>query len=140
VPRAMLRWSVSSESDLARVKTRTHTLTSSDRVRLSVTPMDEQRRHPTSPVRRFDHVGSTVADLDAVTGFFVGPGFETEGRTVLKGELLDTVLGMPHSRTELVMLRSPVGGTGLELARFIRPDHEPGSPGAMGQPTGGWAA
>ena len=33
-----------------------------------------------SPVRHFDHVGITVADLDAVTGFFVGLGFETEGR------------------------------------------------------------
>jgi hypothetical protein len=26
-----------------------------------------------SHVRRFDHVGLTVADLDVVTAFFVGP-------------------------------------------------------------------
>ena len=38
-----------------------------------------------SPIRGFDHVGITVADLDTVTGFFVGLGFETEGRTVLEG-------------------------------------------------------
>ncbi len=25
-----------------------------------------------SPIRRFDHVGITVADLDTVTAFFVG--------------------------------------------------------------------
>jgi catechol 2,3-dioxygenase-like lactoylglutathione lyase family enzyme len=25
-----------------------------------------------SPIRRFDHVGITVADLDKVTAFFVG--------------------------------------------------------------------
>ena len=25
-----------------------------------------------SPIRRFDHIGITVADLDTVTGFFVG--------------------------------------------------------------------
>ena len=37
-----------------------------------------------SPIRHFDHVGITVADLDTVTGFFVGLGFETEGRTVLE--------------------------------------------------------
>ena len=89
-----------------------------------------------SPIRRFDHVGITVADLDMVTGFFVGLGFETEGRTVLEGEFLDTVIGMPGSRTELVMLRAPDGGTGLELARFLRPDHEPGSPDAMANQLG----
>ena len=84
-----------------------------------------------SQVRRFDHVGITVADLDAVTEFFVWLGLEVEGRTFLEGEFLDTVIGMPNSRTEIVMLRPPDGGTGLELSSFIRPDHEPGSPDPM---------
>jgi catechol 2,3-dioxygenase-like lactoylglutathione lyase family enzyme len=84
-----------------------------------------------SPIRHFDHVGITVGDLDTVTAFFVGLGFETEGRTVLEGEFLDTVTGIPDSRTEMVMLRPPGGGTGLELSRFIRPDHQPGSPDPM---------
>jgi catechol 2,3-dioxygenase-like lactoylglutathione lyase family enzyme len=84
-----------------------------------------------SPIRRFDHVGITVEDLDKVTAFFVGLGFETEGRTVLEGEFLDTVIGIPDSRTEMVVLRPPDGGTGLELASFIRPKNEPGSPHAM---------
>jgi catechol 2,3-dioxygenase-like lactoylglutathione lyase family enzyme len=84
-----------------------------------------------SPIRRFDHVGITVGDLDTVTDFFVGLGFEIEGRTVLEGEFLDTVIGMPDSRTEVVVLRPPDGGTGLELSSFIRPHHEPGSPDPM---------
>ncbi len=84
-----------------------------------------------SPIRRFDHVGITVRDLDTVTDFFVQLGFETEGRTVLEGEFLDTVVGIPHCRTEIVVLRPPGGGTGLELSRFIRPNHEPGSPDPM---------
>ena len=84
-----------------------------------------------SPIRHFDHVGITVRDLDTVTAFFVGLGFETEGRTVLEGEFLDTVIGIPNSSTEIVMLRPPDGGTGLELSSFIRPDHEPGSPDPM---------
>jgi catechol 2,3-dioxygenase-like lactoylglutathione lyase family enzyme len=84
-----------------------------------------------SPIRRFDHVGITVRDLDTVTDFFVELGFETEGRTVLEGEFLDTVVGIPHCRTEVVMLRPPGGGTGLELSRFLNPDHEPGSPDPM---------
>jgi catechol 2,3-dioxygenase-like lactoylglutathione lyase family enzyme len=84
-----------------------------------------------SPIRRFDHVGITVEDLDAVTDFFVGLGFEVEGRTFLEGEFLDTVVGMPHCRTEMVVLRPPGGGTGLELSRFLRPGNVPGSPDPM---------
>jgi catechol 2,3-dioxygenase-like lactoylglutathione lyase family enzyme len=84
-----------------------------------------------SPIRHFDHVGITVKDLDTVTAFFAGLGLETEGRTVLQGEFLDTVTGIADSRTEIVMLRLPGGGTGLELSRFIRPGYEPGSPDPM---------
>ncbi len=82
-------------------------------------------------VRRFDHVGITVADLDTVTAFFVGLGLEVEGRMFVEGEFLDTVIGILDARTEIVMLRTPDGGTGLELSSFVRPDHEPGSPAAM---------
>jgi catechol 2,3-dioxygenase-like lactoylglutathione lyase family enzyme len=54
-------------------------------------------------IRRFDHVGITVADLDTVSAFFVELGLEIEGRTFLEGEFLDTVIGIPDSRTEIVM-------------------------------------
>lgn len=82
-------------------------------------------------VKRFDHVGITVADLDRATEFFVALGLEIEGRTFVEGEFLDTVIGIPNARTEIVMLRPPGGGAGLELSRFVRPDQEPGSPTAM---------
>src|SRR5205807_10265161 len=85
---------------------------------------------------RFDHVGMTVADLETATAFFVGLGFETEGRMVIEGEFVDTVIGIPNSRSEIVMLRLPDGGTGLELSSFIRPNHEPGSPDAMANELG----
>ena len=89
-----------------------------------------------SRIRRFDHVCITVADLDTVTAFFVGLGFETEGRTVVEGEFVDTVIGIPNSRAEIVMLRPPGGGTGLELSSFIRPKHKPGSPDAKANELG----
>jgi len=89
-----------------------------------------------SPIRRFDHVGITVKNLDAVTAFFVGLGFEVEGRMLMEGEFVDTVIGMPNSISEIVMLRPPGGGTGLELSSFIRPNHEPGSPNAMSNELG----
>jgi catechol 2,3-dioxygenase-like lactoylglutathione lyase family enzyme len=92
---------------------------------------------PMSAVRRFDHVGITVADLDTVTAFFVGLGLEVEDtRMFVEGDFLDTVIGIPDSRTEIVMLRPPDGGTRLELSSFVRPDHEPGSPAAMANELG----
>jgi catechol 2,3-dioxygenase-like lactoylglutathione lyase family enzyme len=84
-----------------------------------------------SRIKRFDHVGITVADLDAVAAFFVGLGFEVEGRADMEGEFVDTVIGIPNSRSEVVTLRLPDGGTALELSSFIQPNHEPGSPDAM---------
>src|SRR5262245_14878680 len=81
-----------------------------------------------SPVKGFDHVGIIVADLDAVAAFFTGLGFELEGRTVVEGEFIDTVIGIPDARSEIVMLRPPGGGTGLELSSFERPQPLPGSP------------
>ena len=54
----------------------------------------------------------------------------------MEGEFVDTVIGIPNSRSEIVMLRPPDGGTGLELSSFIRPNHEPGSPDAMSNELG----
>lgn len=84
-----------------------------------------------SYVRRFDHVGITVADLDKAIAFFVSLGLEVEGRMFMEGEFVDTVIGIPDSLSEIVMLRPPDGGAGLELSSFIRPDHQPGTPAAM---------
>jgi len=82
-------------------------------------------------IRRFDHVGITVADLDTVAAFFVGLGFRVEGRMFMEGEFVDTVIGIPNSRSEILTLVPPGGGTNLELSSFVSPDHEPGSPEAM---------
>jgi catechol 2,3-dioxygenase-like lactoylglutathione lyase family enzyme len=87
-------------------------------------------------MRGFDHVGITVEDLDSVTAFFVGLGLQVEGRMFVEGEFLDTVCGIADSRTEIVMLRPPGGGTGLELASFASPEHLPGSPNAMANELG----
>ena len=89
-----------------------------------------------SHIRRFDHVGITVADLDTATAFFVGLGLEVEGHAYLEGEFVDTVTGIPGSRSHIAMLRPPGGGAGLELSSFVWPDHEPGSPTAMANELG----
>ena len=87
-------------------------------------------------IRRFDHIGITVADIDAATAFFVALGCEIEGRATVEGEFIDTVIDIPDASTEIVMLRPPGGGTGLELSSFVRPDPEPGSPNAMANELG----
>jgi catechol 2,3-dioxygenase-like lactoylglutathione lyase family enzyme len=87
-------------------------------------------------VRAFDHVGITVADLDTAIDFFVGLGLELEGRMFMEEEFLDTVCGIPDSRTEMAMLRLPEGGTSVELGTFIRPETVPGQPTAMSNVSG----
>ena len=87
-------------------------------------------------IKRFDHIGITVEDLDTAVAFFVDLGLELEGRMVLECEFLDTVIGIPGSRTEIATLRAPDGGTGLELSSFIRPAHGPGAADAMATDVG----
>jgi catechol 2,3-dioxygenase-like lactoylglutathione lyase family enzyme len=87
-------------------------------------------------IKHFDHVGITVTDLDAAVAFFVSLGLDVEGRMFMEGEFVDTVIGIPDSRSEIVMLRPPDGGTGLELSSFTRPDHTPGSPAALSTEVG----
>jgi hypothetical protein len=82
-------------------------------------------------VERFDHIGITVADLDSVPAFFVGLGLEVEGIGSVEGEFVEAVCGLPGAHCEIAMLRPPDGGSRLELARFVTPDHVPGSPTAM---------
>ncbi len=69
-----------------------------------------------SHVQRFDHIGITVADLDAATAFFVGLGLEIEGTGSVEGEFVETVCGIPGAHCEITMLRPPDGGCRLELA------------------------
>jgi catechol 2,3-dioxygenase-like lactoylglutathione lyase family enzyme len=89
-----------------------------------------------SLVRRFDHIGITVSDLDQATAFFVGLGLEVEGTGTVEGEFVETVCGILGARCQIAMLRPPDGGSRLELASFITPDHLPGTPTAMANELG----
>src|SRR5205823_11961937 len=76
-----------------------------------------------SHVRRFDHVGITVADLNTMTAFFIGLGLEVEGtRMFVEGEFLDTVIGIPDSphrdrHAAAARRRYPAGALELRPAR-----------------------
>jgi catechol 2,3-dioxygenase-like lactoylglutathione lyase family enzyme len=92
--------------------------------------------HLVTHVKRFDHIGITVADLEAATAFFVGLGLEVEGTGSVEGEFVETVCGIPGAHCRIVMLRPPDGGSRLELSSFVAPDNVPGSPTAMANETG----
>lgn len=49
---------------------------------------------------------------------------------------MDTVCGIPDSRTEIAMLKSPGDGARLELASFMRSASVPGAPAAMADELG----
>ncbi|MGH8868787.1 MAG: VOC family protein [Actinomycetes bacterium] len=94
-------------------------------------------RSPRRPARTADAVWTTVQAWKVKgCGRRHGLGLEIEGRTFVEGEFIDTVIGIPDSRTEIVMLRPPGGGTRIELASFVKPDHEPGLPTVMANELG----
>jgi catechol 2,3-dioxygenase-like lactoylglutathione lyase family enzyme len=70
---------------------------------------------------RFEHVGVVVDDLDAVTAFFVDLGFESEGRMVVEGEVVDKINGLDGVRAELQMVRTPDRTGRLELVKYHAP-------------------
>ncbi len=86
-------------------------------------------------IKRFDHTGITVTDLDPAIAFFVGLGLEVEGTGSVEGEFVETVCGIPGAHCQIAMLRSPDGAR-LELASFVTPDQTPGSPDAMANEVG----
>ncbi len=86
-------------------------------------------------IKRFDHTGITVADLDAATAFFVGLGLQVEGTGSVAGEFVETVCGIPGAQCRIAMLKSPDGAR-LELASFTTPNQTPGSPQAMANEVG----
>ena len=71
-------------------------------------------------VKRFDHVGITVADLESATAFFVGLGLEVEGTGSVQGEFVETVCGIPGAHCEIAMLR-PRTSAELSMAHGIGP-------------------
>jgi catechol 2,3-dioxygenase-like lactoylglutathione lyase family enzyme len=85
---------------------------------------------------RFDHVGVVVDDLDAAAAFFVGLGFEQQGRTSVDGETVDRINGLDGVQAEMVFVRAPDGSGTLELIRYHAPpdteDPQPAPPNRHG--------
>ena len=81
-------------------------------------------------VKRLDHVGIIVDDLDAAVDFFVELGLEVEGKTFLEGEWMDQVLGLTGVQSDVAVVRTPDGRSRIELSTFRAPEVATAAPWA----------
>ena len=74
-------------------------------------------------IRKMDHVGIVVGNLEAATAFFLELGLKVEGQARVEGEWAGKVIGLEDVRSDVVMLRSP-DGSSIELSKFLEPAAE----------------
>src|SRR3954465_4271439 len=85
-----------------------------------------RRRTTMACVRRLEHVGIVVDDLEAATEFFLDLGLEREGATAVQGEWVDNIVGLKDVQADVVVVRTPDGSGKLELAKFHTPADDQG--------------
>ena len=72
-------------------------------------------------IKRMDHVGVVVEDLEAAVAFFVALGLELEGETTVEGEWADQLIGLDGVRADIAFLRTSDGHGRVEVSTFQRP-------------------
>ena len=79
-------------------------------------------------VRKLEHVGVVVDDLEAATEFFLDMGLEREGdgAMTVEGAWVDNIVGLTGVRAEVVMVQTPDGTGKLELTKFHTPADDQG--------------
>jgi len=85
-----------------------------------------------SNLKRMDHVGVVVDDLEAALAFFVELGMERAGGTTpVEGRWVDQVVGLENVQVDIAFVRTPDGHSQLELTQFRHPlasSAEPNAP------------
>jgi len=74
-------------------------------------------------VKRLEHIGIVVDDLEAATAFFAALGLELEGEASVEGGLVDRINGLEGVRADIVMLRTLDGNAKVELAKYRSPSY-----------------
>ncbi|MCC3313341.1 VOC family protein [Nocardia africana] len=72
-------------------------------------------------IHRMDHVGIVVEDLAAAVAFFLELGMELEGEAAVGGPWADDLLGLEGVRADIAVVRTPDGGSRVELSTFRSP-------------------
>jgi catechol 2,3-dioxygenase-like lactoylglutathione lyase family enzyme len=70
---------------------------------------------------RLDNVAVVVDDIDAAIAFFTELGMELEGRATMEGDLVDRLVDLHDTRSDIAMMRTPDGHGRVELTRYQRP-------------------
>ena len=77
-------------------------------------------------IKRMDHVGINVLDLEAAKAFFLDLGLEVLGEMDMEGELVEKVIALKNVKDRIVMLGVPGGAAAIELVKFHSPIDEKG--------------
>jgi catechol 2,3-dioxygenase-like lactoylglutathione lyase family enzyme len=73
-------------------------------------------------IKRMDHVGVVVDDLQAALAFFVELGMERVGGVMpVEGRWVDGVVGLENVQVDIAFVRTPDGHSQLELTQFRHP-------------------
>jgi catechol 2,3-dioxygenase-like lactoylglutathione lyase family enzyme len=72
-------------------------------------------------IKRMDHVGVVVEDLQAAVEFFVALGLELQGEASVEGDWVVRAIGLDDVRADIAMLQTPDGHGRLELSQFHAP-------------------
>jgi catechol 2,3-dioxygenase-like lactoylglutathione lyase family enzyme len=72
-------------------------------------------------LKRLDHTGIVVEDLEAAIAFFTELGMEPEGRATVEGDWADRLTALDGLRSDIAMLRTPDGHGRIELSTIQSP-------------------
>lgn len=75
-------------------------------------------------IRKIDHIGIVVKDLEAAKHFFVELGLEVVGDALIEGAWVDRVVGLDNVSSTICVMRAPEGGSNIELIHYHRPQSD----------------
>lgn len=81
-------------------------------------------------IKKMEHVGIVVDDLEAAVEFFVELGLEPGGKAQVEGSWVDRIIALDGTKAELAMLQAPDGHGEIELVKFHSPPTQSGDPHA----------
>ena len=81
-------------------------------------------------IKRMEHVGIVVENLQAAVEFFSELGLETGGTGQVEGDWVGRIIGLDDVKAEFAMMRAPEGGAEVELVKFHSPPMQDGASGA----------
>ncbi len=73
-------------------------------------------------LKKIDHIGIVVADLESARDFFLALGFTVVRGGPLQGQWIDDVLQLSATKAEYVALSLPETQTNIELLKFYAPE------------------